>query len=84
MPGLDTPLLRITEYSDNVLRVSKHSMDLGSPLPSVPPAWERGSGVRGVHTADCRPKGSETLIQSRVSGVDSAERYPLTPSPALG
>ena len=62
-------LLRITEYSDDILRLSKHSMDLGPPRPSAGEvSGERANGH---------------LIQSRVSGVDPAERYPPHPPAPL-
>ena len=54
-------------------------------MSSVPLA-PRGRGVRGEGAStqlDVLTSASETLIQSRVSGVDSAERYPPHPPAPL-
>ena len=70
-------LLRITQYSDDTVRSFENSIDFGPPRPSV----GEGLGVRGrVHSwsfSQC----SKIFIQSRVSGVDLAERYPPHPQP---
>ena len=75
-------LLRATEYSDDALRLSKHSLDPGSPRPN---AGEKGLGVRGpAHNwsfsrfrSSSRAKFRELIWRRGI---------PLTPcpSPALG
>ena len=74
--------MRLTEYSDDTLCRSKHSIDFGPPRPNV----GEGSGVRGrAHTwrsSQC----FKIRIQSRVSKLIYPRGIPLipSPSPALG
>jgi len=44
---------------------------------------QRGTGVRGEHTAGCSRECCETLIQSGVAGVEAAEMYPPSPPAPL-
>ncbi|MGH9429755.1 MAG: hypothetical protein ACRD2L_26005, partial [Terriglobia bacterium] len=50
--------LRITEYSDDTLRLSKHSIDFRSPRPSA----GEGLGMRGLEPLECSRHGSEIPI----------------------
>ena len=51
----DLPYLRIREYGDDALRLAKHSMHLGPPLPNA------GEGLGGEHTGGVLAHVLETL-----------------------
>ena len=75
-------LLRTTEYSDDALRLSKHSIDLGPPRPSA----GEGLGVRGSAHNWSFSQAFQILIQGQVSGDwrRGIPPHPQAPLPRWG